>query len=220
MQPSQGNLYIQLVDSTGNTYINDDNDETDNGLRVDMEEGRPFFNLLINGMEFKDINLISLGNPSLQLMASQNDSFYIQQTISAQGRNKADAAKNAEMVIYSFSQADSILNLHSNLYIPKTAKWRDQEIKLRIAIPEGKKIRFADNIDLWHANVKGDANYDDTYFANTTWTVEKGKVKCIEGENHRDADTEKKSEEKTDKPKKDNSDNDSEKESDSKDGDF
>jgi hypothetical protein len=61
-------------------------------------------------------------------------------------------------------------------------------MKIRVAIPEGKKISFADNIDLWHAVVKGNSNFDDTYFANTTWTVENGKVKCIAGENHFNAE--------------------------------
>ncbi len=75
----------------------------------------------------------------------------------------------------------------SSFYINKTGKYRGQNMKIRIAIPKGKTIHFADNIDLWKATVKGDTNYDDTYFANTTWTVENGKVKCIEGENHKNA---------------------------------
>ena len=72
-------------------------------------------------------------------------------------------------------------------------------MRLRIAIPKGKQIRFANNIDLWSASVKGDANYDDTYFANTIWTVEDGKVKCIAGENHRNvADEDQNNDDKAD----------------------
>jgi len=57
-------------------------------------------------------------------------------------------------------------------------------MKIRIAIPEGKSVSFADNIDRWAATVKGDGFYDDTYFANTTWSVKDGRVICTKGENH------------------------------------
>jgi hypothetical protein len=132
-------------------------------------------------------------------MPSENDSFYLQEIVTAHGRNNDDALKNADMVVYSFSISDSVLSLNHTIYLDKTSKWRGQNIKLRIAIPKGKQIRFANNIDLWSASVKGDANYDDTYFDNTLWTNEDGKVKCIMGENHKNADAE---ETKTDKQDK------------------
>ena len=104
-----------------------------------------------------------------------------------QGKTMGDADRNAQMVTYSFSQSDSVLNLPLDYFILKSSKWRAQKMKIRLAIPKGKQITFADNIDLWSTNVKGDPNYDDTYFANTTWAVEDGKVKCIAGENHKNA---------------------------------
>ena len=61
---------------------------------------------------------------------------------------------------------------------------------INIAIPEGKMVSFADNIDRWHATVKDDQNYDDTNFANTTWTAKNGKVVCLKGENHSNSDGE------------------------------
>ena len=196
MQPVRGTLFAQLTDSTGRKLNKDEEDDINYGLNVN-EQGQ----LIVNGVDFNDINLIGLGKPSLQLMASENDSFYIQEVINAQGRDKNEAVKNAEMVIYSFGQSDTVLNLTSDIYIRKTDKYRGQNMKIRIAIPQGKKIRFGDNIDLWRASVKGDGNYDDTYFANTTWTVIDGKVKCIEGENHINANDEMKKDEESEKVK-------------------
>jgi len=177
--PSNGTLYVQLTDTNGKKLSKDWEDDEDYGFNVN-EQGQ----LIVNGSDFNEIDRIGLGKPSLQLMASENDSFYIQEIITSHGKDKNDVVKNADMVIYSYSQADSLLNLTSEFYINKTGKYRIQQMKIRIAIPQGKKIHFGDNIDLWRANVKGDANYDDTYFANTTWTVVDGKVKCIAGENH------------------------------------
>lgn len=177
MQPAGGMLYVQLTDTNGR-YINRDDEEEDESFNIN-EDG-----VFINGVNLKDMERIPLAKPDLEIMASDNDSFYLQQIISAKGRTKADANKNAAATIYTFSQTDTILNLSPRLYMGKNGNWRGQDIKIRIAIPEGKKIRFARNIDLWTAVVKGDRSYDDTYFANTTWTVENGKVKCIGGENH------------------------------------
>ena len=85
-----------------------------------------------------------------------------------------------------------MLNLPAYIELDKNGKYRFQEMKIRIAIPEGKSINFADNIDRWHATVKGDGSFDDTYFANTTWTVKNGKVICVKGENHFNAEDEEK----------------------------
>ncbi len=181
MQPANGTLLVQLTDSTGKKVNKTDEEEIES-FNVN-EEG-----VVVNGVNLKDMERIPVAKPDLEIMPSENDSFYMQEIISAQGRNKADANKNAEATTYSFNQTDTILNLNPRLYIGKNGKYRAQSMKIRIAIPEGKKIRFADNIDLWHAIVKGDNNFDDTYFANTTWTVEGGKVKCLAGENHMNAD--------------------------------
>ena len=181
-QPSKGTLYVQLTDSAGKKLSKDWDDNLNEQFNVN-----PQGEIIINGLDLNDISRIPLGKPSLQLMASENDSFYIQEIITSRGKTMGDADRNAQMVTYSFSQSDSVLNLPLDYFILKSSKWRAQKMKIRLAIPKGKQITFADNIDLWSTNVKGDPNYDDTYFANTTWAVEDGKVKCIAGENHKNA---------------------------------
>ena len=182
MQPAHGTLYVQLTDTLGRKVSKHWEDNSYNSFNILPGE------IIINGVDFNDMDRIPLGKPGLQLMASENDSFYLQEIISAQGRNKNDAAINSDMIVYSFSQTDTVLNLPLDYYLNKTSKWRGQKLKVRIAVPKGKQIRFADNIDLWPATVKGESNYDDTYFANTTWTNQDGKIVCIAGENHRDAE--------------------------------
>jgi phage shock protein PspC (stress-responsive transcriptional regulator) len=182
IQPTNGALLVQLTDSTGRK-VNKDDEEDIESFNIN-DEG-----VIVNGINLKDMERIPVAKPDLEIMPSVNDSFYLQQIITARGKNTADAGKNADATIYTFNQNnDTLLNLNPRLYIGKNGKYRAQSMKIRIAIPEGKKISFADNIDLWHAIVKGNSNFDDTYFANTTWTVENGKVKCIAGENHFNAE--------------------------------
>ena len=205
------NLYVQLTDSLGNK-LKDDDDE-DRGFNMGPE------GVFINGVNINDIELIDIGKPSLQIMPSANDSFYVQETVSSQGRNKNDALRNAGNVIYNFSQKDSMLNLPYSAYLDKHNKWRGQDITIKIAVPVGKKIRFADNIDRWAATVKGTSSYDDTQFANTVWTVEKGKVICLEGENHKNSERKVKKHDKKSKKEDKNDDDDSDNKNDKSDSD-
>lgn len=178
MQPAGGNLFVQLADSTEAGWVTaHDEDDTND----DEGDRTHFGTIIINGKDINDITSFKIGKPHLELMPSETDSFYLQRVVSSQGRNKGEAIKNANMVMYSFRQSDSLLNLKEHFEIPKKdGRFRAQEMTLRIAIPEGKTVRFGHNIDEWTAVVKGDSYYDDTYFANTTWTVLNGKVKCLD----------------------------------------
>jgi hypothetical protein len=177
MQPTNGNIQVQLTDSVGNPLLPEE-DETEQDVQVG------FHGVFINGVDFKDATSINVGKPELQLAASPNDSFYVDKIITSRGKSKTDAIKNTEYVHYNFSQKDSVLNLPAVAWLEKQGKYRAQNVRIRLSIPEGKKLSFGGNIDKWVATVKGDRNYDDTYFAHTVWTNEGGKVKCLVGENH------------------------------------
>ena len=176
MQPPKGSLMVQLTDELGNKY------ESESGSHEDFQISPD--GVYIDGINLRDMDEIPLGKPKLELMSAEGDSFYLQEITTAHGRDRRDAERNAALVIYKFNQTDTVLNLQKGLYIGKQGKFRDQQLTLRLAIPEGKTVRFADNIDHWSAVVKDDRRYDDTYFANTVWTVQEGRVKCLEGENH------------------------------------
>jgi hypothetical protein len=174
MQPAKGGLYVQIANSSGKKAYTDNEDEDEyHDINIDYN------GIFVNGINLKDLQRIPVGRPKLEILPSENDSFYIQELITSQGRNKMDAEKNTEMVSYNFSQTDSILNLSPQLYLEKGNKYRAQRIKLKLAIPEGKTLRFADNIDTWYVTAKGVSPYDEKNFANTVWTVEKGQLKCL-----------------------------------------
>lgn len=177
MQPANANLFVQLADSTDNTWR-----RADKNNDQDVHEDEMI--VIVNNRIFSTPYGYNIGQPSLQLMPSYNDSFVVEQIITTQGRNRENAQKNISYIRYVFSQQDSTLNLAPYFELSKEGKWRNQQVKLRIGVPQNATIHFADNIDRWAVTVKGDSYYDDTYFANTIWTNEQGKIKCLVGENH------------------------------------
>jgi phage shock protein PspC (stress-responsive transcriptional regulator) len=206
-QPANSNLTVILTDSTGNMLPDKEDEDDEENFHISLN------GVFVNGQDISEVSHIIIGEPSLQLMPSVNDSFYIETVLNSQGRTRSDAIKNISYAVYGFTQTDSLIKLPGYVLLDKNGKYRHQNVKVRIHIPEGKKINFGRNIDRWVAVVKGDNSYDDTYFANTTWTVENGKVKCERGENHFNADKDKeedkdsaKDEDKSDK--EDNADKD------------
>lgn len=165
LQPAGNHLFVQLADSSGVVF--EDNDENYDG------------NFFWNGEVAETKTGFKVGRPHLKLMPSKDSTFYIEKVVTSKGRTKSIALANAEAVNYNFTQVDTILNLNTYAEILKGNKWRNQNVNINLAIPEGKTVRFSDNIDFLPATVKGDDSYDETYFANTIWTVKNGKVVCL-----------------------------------------
>jgi len=170
-QPSDSTLFVQIADSTATGW---EYTEDEDGDRTDWEA-------LIGNNDISDLKSLRIDEPELQLMPSDNDSFYIQRIVTSRGANRQDAIKNAKTVTYAFAQTGNTINLSQYFELPtKTGKYRGQNVKIRLAIPKGKLVKFGNNIDEWAAIVKNDNSYDRTLFANTTWTTtENGKVKCL-----------------------------------------
>ncbi len=182
--PANNALLVQIADENGKKVSPDDDD--DFNFNIDFD------GVFVNGDDVSQMEIIPVGEPDLQLIASTDSSFHLFTVFTSRGSTRADALHNITMVQYPVKQMDTVLNLPPYLQMPKGGKWRGQNVKLQLAIPQGKMVRFADNLDRWAATVKGNPKYDDTYFNNTVWTVDSGAVKCIVGENHYMQDKEEK----------------------------
>jgi len=169
MQPINNALFVQLADSSGVAF--------EESGEENEEEDLPFF---INGESAKTKTGYKIGRPHIKLMPSKDSSFYVERYVTSKGKTKASANQNAKAVNYNFTQTDTILNLNTYYEVGNGGKWRAQNLYFRIAIPEGKIVRFADNIDFVQATVKDNRAYNKTLFANTSWTVRNGKIVCLD----------------------------------------
>lgn len=175
-QPADSLLYVQIADKNGKKLSASDDDDFD--VNIDFD------GVFINGEDASQMDSIPVDEPELQLVASSDSAYHLYTIYTSRGNTRSDALHNIDVLSYPVMQQGGVINLPPYLLLPKGGKWRGQNVKVQLAIPENKKVQFADNIDRWAAVVKGNHAYDDTYFKNTTWTVDSGAVKCIAGENH------------------------------------
>lgn len=166
IQPRNGTLKVQLADTMGNvvTVNNRDDDNFSSIVQISGMTKTDY------GFAFNDVNL--------EIAVSPDTNFYIEKVAFSRGANFADAVKKIQLIHYKFSQTDTTLNLDDKFELPKDGKWRGQKIKLRVYIPEGKNVTFADNIDQIDATVKGNDYFDDGMLGNKTLHAENGKIKC------------------------------------------
>jgi phage shock protein PspC (stress-responsive transcriptional regulator) len=167
VMPSKGTLHVQMADTLGHVLDvrNDDDKDISAFVHFDGLSKTPF------GFAFSDIKL--------EIAVSPDTNFYVERVAFSKGINFADAGKNIQMIKYRFSQTDSVLNLDDKFEIPKDGKWRAQRIKIRIYVPEGHQITFAENVDQIDASVKGNDYFDDGEVSSKTLHVEQGKIKCL-----------------------------------------
>lgn len=166
---------VQIVDESGQPA------DTDGDFTFNIN---PWDGLVINGYSIDELKQIPIDEPRLDLVPSATDSFFVQVLYHSKGKTKTEALANTTYVDYPVTLRDGQLQLPDFLFLSKDKKWRAQNVRIIIGIPEGKTLEFGNNIDRWAAVVKNNRRYDDTPFANTVWTNKGGKIRCIRGETH------------------------------------
>ena len=86
------------------------------------------------------------GKTSFEMETYTGSDVKLVQTFKANGLTESEAIKNAGMISYRSSQADSVLTLDANFKYNPDAIYRDQELHLKLLLPENKKFRISDNL--------------------------------------------------------------------------
>jgi phage shock protein PspC (stress-responsive transcriptional regulator) len=168
LSPKGGTLMVQLADTMGHALTIRNHDDNDNEISSLVH---------ISGMARTDYGF-AFSDIKVEIAVSPDSNFYVEKVAFSRGSNFADATGNIHQMHYKYSQTDTMLNLDEKFEIPKDGKWRGQKLKIRIYVPEGKQIAFADNIDQVETSVKGNDYFDDEPLSGKTLQVEKGKIKC------------------------------------------
>jgi hypothetical protein len=119
-------------------------------------------------------------NVELNIEKSEDGVARIKKVIYAKGNKRRTARENAQKAQYVYEQNDSLLNFDIHYLIGENDKYRGQEIKLTLYLPEGTSVFLSeDMVDLIYDidNING---YWDFDMVNHTWKMTKRGLKCTD----------------------------------------
>ncbi|MCC7505099.1 MAG: PspC domain-containing protein [Saprospiraceae bacterium] len=130
----------------------------------------------LSGDDTRDVfgNDVILGNDRLEIndlvnirvRRGDSNRFECVQNITARGSSNSNALDNATKTEFNIVRDGNVLRVPSYYGIPKGQKWRAQNVRLTITVPEGKYIVFGDRInhrvhDVDYADNDGDYYISD-----------------------------------------------------------
>lgn len=167
ISPDTDTLFVKLMD---NAKYNDE----DNSIQVGFFTGSN--SSITTGKEF----MIDEDNVRFDVQKAAGDKFELTQILSARGRNKQDAEKNAQSIVYNFEQKDSMIMLSEYFPLPKGIKFRDQTVKMILKIPVGKSFYMDESLEDVVFDIK---NVTDTWDGNMGghyWMMTDAGLKCTD----------------------------------------
>ncbi|MBK0404590.1 PspC domain-containing protein [Adhaeribacter sp. BT258] len=107
-----------------------------------------------------------------------NDIRLIQQ-FSAEGRTEEDAIKNAQMMNYRAVLKDSMLVLDNGFTFKQNAIFREQELALKLRLPEGKTYRISYDMARLLPESNFDLNYSNEQISKHGWKIKNNVFTCV-----------------------------------------
>ncbi len=86
------------------------------------------------------------GDPKLEILTSDKEKFELKLYLSANGHHDEDANINIEEIIYYFKIDSTSLTLDPYYKLQKNVRWRNQDVKMKLYVPEGKYISIEKKI--------------------------------------------------------------------------
>jgi phage shock protein PspC (stress-responsive transcriptional regulator) len=86
------------------------------------------------------------GIPLLKFKASSDSTSHITVTTNARGVSRTEAVETAEKVDYKWNLTNDTLVLSDNFTLPDDEKWRKQETRVEVHLPEGTTVMIDKNV--------------------------------------------------------------------------
>ncbi|WP_181304152.1 GIN domain-containing protein [Rufibacter sp. XAAS-G3-1] len=115
----------------------------------------------------------------VQLESYNGTEVKVIQTFKASGLNEEDAIKNARMITYKMVRQDSVLRFDDAFTFTSNAIFRDQDLDIRILIPEGKQLRFSEGFADHFSREITNGEYSSEDLAGNTWQMKNGRLACL-----------------------------------------
>ncbi len=115
----------------------------------------------------------------LDIVRSNSPNFELVQVSTSRGRDRRQAIENARKIEYTIEQSASKLKFNETFIIPKGAKYRGQEIKLILKVPQGKSVYMSPEMTEIIYDIKNVTNTYDGDMTGKTWTMTERGLECV-----------------------------------------
>ncbi len=145
----------------------------------------------INGIQFNKDSFI-IGNVTLEVKPSIDAQFRYATTIESNGADIEEAKKYCKQIGgFTPTITDSVVTFPAGVVLKNGQVWRGQKVKVILYVPEGKQIRFAQNVETNYLNVDVNTNFPNLNFnisspfmyqTNKTYSMKNGELKLDPGQ--------------------------------------
>ena len=168
--PASGTLYLNLPDTfqwSDEEQESIDDEDLDRavfrwGLHSDIEE--PLEHYL----------------PEIDIQKSKSDSFELHVIKSSKGKSKKEALRKAEAISYSYVLKDSMAYFNPRYVIPSNHKWRAQNVKIIVKVPNGKSVFLGRKLEPLIYDIDNVSNTYDRDMINHKWTMLPDGLTCVD----------------------------------------
>lgn len=122
------------------------------------------------------------GDTHLEIQGHAGSDIRLLQTFEAKGFTESQAVRNAGMITYRSLQQDSVLTLDNNFRFKPDAIFREQEVHLKLLLPENKQFRLSREFSWMAGSQAFDQDYntnDQDKFEQYRWQVKNNKLVCL-----------------------------------------
>jgi len=130
-------------------------------------------------MEATNDKLIS-NNVKLDIVKSPSDSFDVVEILYSNGPSRKEAVENASRIIYSFSQADSVLTFDRHYSMNNSERWRNQKVQILLRVPVGGKVRLDKGLRHLIYDISNVQNILDRDMLDRTWQMTNKGLTCLD----------------------------------------
>ncbi|WP_026464087.1 GIN domain-containing protein [Adhaeribacter aquaticus] len=132
-------------------------------------------------LKARDTGAFRDGRANLEIQGYNGNEIRLFQTFSAKGLTESEAIKNAQMVSYRSIQEDSVITLDYNFKFKPNAIYRDQDLSLKLLLPENKTLQLSENFSsMLPAEFFDHEEYSNEEVAQHLWQVKKDKFICLD----------------------------------------
>ncbi|MTI40641.1 PspC domain-containing protein [Fulvivirga lutimaris] len=129
-------------------------------------------------LKLNDVGLDEYDGAHLKIRGYDGAEIKLVQVFEAQGRDRREAEKNAQMVTYNVETKDSVIYFDSNIEFEDNAVFRAQRLHMTLYIPYGTKftmdddLRYILNNNWWYG-------YRSSTIEDNVWTFTRDGLDCM-----------------------------------------